>query len=61
MSDHEEERRFKARNDVTQFYQQRGVKRTTSQQDLLRGDIKIIGDPNPNANSSSEDDDCWRS
>jgi hypothetical protein len=57
MSDHEEERRVKARHDVTQFYQWRGVKRTTSQQDLPRGDMTISGDPNPSANNSSDDDD----
>jgi hypothetical protein len=57
MSDHEEEMRVKARHDVTQFYKRRGVKRTTSRQDLPRGDMKISGDPNPSANSSSEDDD----
>jgi hypothetical protein len=57
MSDHEEEMWVKARHDVTQFYQWRGVKRTTSQQDLPRGDMTISGDPNPNANNSSEDDD----
>jgi hypothetical protein len=57
MSNHEEERRVKARHTVTQFYQWRGVKRTTSLQDLPRGDITISGDPNPSASSSSEDDD----
>jgi hypothetical protein len=57
MSDHEEERRVKARHDVTQFYKQRGVKRTTSRQDLPRGDMIISGDPNPSANNSLEDDD----
>jgi hypothetical protein len=57
MSDHEEERRVKARNDVTQFYKQRGVKRTTSRQDLPRDDMTINDDPNLSANSSSEDDD----
>jgi hypothetical protein len=57
MSDHEEERRVKARHDVTQFYQRRGVKRTTSRQDLPRGDMTISSDPNSCANSSSEDDD----
>jgi hypothetical protein len=49
--------RVKGRHDVTQFYKRRGVKRTTSRQDLPRGDMKISGDPNPSANSSSEDDD----
>jgi hypothetical protein len=57
MSDREEERRVKARHDVTQFYQWRGVKSTTSQQDLPGGDKKISDDPNPSANSSSKDDD----
>jgi hypothetical protein len=57
MSDHEKERRVKARHDVTQFYQRRWVKRTTSQQDLPRGDMTINGDPKPSANSSSEGDD----
>jgi hypothetical protein len=56
MSDHEEERWVKARHDVTQFYQWRGIKRTISRQDLPRGDMTISGDPNPSANSSSEDD-----
>jgi hypothetical protein len=56
MSDHEEERRLKARHDFTQFYQRRGVKRTTSRQDLPRGDMTISGDPNPSANISSKDD-----
>jgi hypothetical protein len=57
MSDHEEERRVKARHDVTQFYQWRGVKRSTSQQDLPRGDMTINGNPNPSVNSSSKDND----
>jgi hypothetical protein len=57
MLDYEEERRVKARHDVTQFYQRRGVKRTTSRQDLPRGDMTISGDPNPSANNYSEDDD----
>jgi hypothetical protein len=57
MSDDEKERRVKARHDATQFYQWRGVKRTTSRQDLPRGDMTISGDPDPSTNSSSEDDD----
>jgi hypothetical protein len=57
MSDHEEERRVKARHDVTQFYKRRGVNRTVSWQDLPRGDMTINGDPNPSANNSSKDDD----
>jgi hypothetical protein len=56
MSNHEEERWVKARHHVTQFYQQRGVKRTTSRQDLPRGNMTISGDPNPSTNNSSEDD-----
>jgi hypothetical protein len=56
MSNHEEERRVKTRHNVTQFYQWRGVKRTTSQQDQPRGNMTISGDPNPNANSNSDDD-----
>jgi hypothetical protein len=56
-SNHEEERWVKARHDVTQFYKRRGVKRITSRQDLPKGDMTISGDPNPSANSSSEDDD----
>jgi hypothetical protein len=57
MSDHEDERRVKARHNVTQYYQRRSFKRTTSQQDLPRGDMKVSGEPSPdNSNSSSEDD-----
>jgi hypothetical protein len=56
MIDHEKEWRVKARHDVTLFYKCRLVKRTTSRQDLPRGDMIISGDPNPSANSSSEDD-----
>jgi hypothetical protein len=52
-----EERRVKARHYVTQFYQRRGVKRTSSRRDLPRGDMTISGDPNPNNSSSSSDDD----
>jgi hypothetical protein len=57
MLNHEEERLVKVRHDVTQLYQRRGVKRTTSWQDLPRGDMTISSDPNPSANSSSGDDD----
>jgi hypothetical protein len=57
MSDHEEEMWVKARHDVTQFYQRRWVKRTTSRQDFPSGDMTTSGDPNPSANKSSEDDD----
>jgi hypothetical protein len=57
MSDHEEEMRVKTRHDVTQFYHWRGVKRTTSRQDLPRGDMTINDDSNPNANISLEEED----
>jgi hypothetical protein len=57
MSSHEEERQVMARHDVTQFYKRRGVKRTTSRQDLPIRDMTISGDPNPSVNNSSEDDD----
>jgi hypothetical protein len=43
MSGHKE-RRIKARHEVTQYYQRRGVKRTSSCQDLPRGDMTINGD-----------------
>jgi hypothetical protein len=57
MSDHEDERRVKARHNVTQYYQRRSFKRTTSQQDLPRGDMKVSSEPSPdNSNSSSDDD-----
>jgi hypothetical protein len=52
-----EERRVRARHDVTQVYRRQGVRRTASQQDLPRGDMIINGDPNPNNSSSSSDDD----
>jgi hypothetical protein len=52
----DDERRVKARHDVTQYYQRRGVKRTTSRQDMSRGDLTISCDPDPNANNSSDDD-----
>jgi hypothetical protein len=56
MSDHEE-RRVKARHEVTQYYQRRGDKRTSSRQDMPRGDITISGDPSAsNSNSGSDDD-----
>jgi hypothetical protein len=56
MSGHEE-RRVKARHEVTQYYQRRGAKRTSSRQDLPRGDMSISGDPSPsNSNSGSDDD-----
>jgi hypothetical protein len=52
-----EERRVKARHDVTQFYQRRTYKRIMSQQDLLRGDMTISDVPIPNSPSDSSDDD----
>jgi hypothetical protein len=56
MTDNEE-RRVRARHDVTQVYRRQGVKRTASRQDLPRGDMIISGDPNPNNSSSISDDD----
>jgi hypothetical protein len=42
---------------VIQYYQRRGVKRTSSRQDLPRGDMTISGDPSlDNSNSGSNDD-----
>jgi hypothetical protein len=56
MSGHEE-RRVKSRHEVTQYYKRRGVKRTSTHQDLPRGDMTISGDPSPsNSNSGSDDD-----
>jgi hypothetical protein len=52
-----EERRVRARHDVTQVYRRQGVKRTASRQDLPRGDMIISDHPNPNNSSSSADDD----
>jgi hypothetical protein len=49
-----EERRVKARHDVTQFYQRRKV---VSRKEVSRGDMTISGDPNPDNSSSSSDDD----
>jgi hypothetical protein len=50
------ERRVKARHGVTQYYQRRSFKRTTSRQNLPRGDITVSSAPDSNANSSSDDD-----
>jgi hypothetical protein len=41
------ERRVKARHEITQFYERRR---------LPQGDMMISGDPDPNANNSSNDD-----
>jgi hypothetical protein len=57
MLDHEEERRVKTRHDVTQFYQRRSVKKTSSRQQLPRGDMSVSGDPSPNNSNSSSDDE----
>jgi hypothetical protein len=57
MSDHEEERRFKARHDVTQFYQRRPSKRTMSKQELPRADMTIEDQPNAAKEDKSSDDD----
>jgi hypothetical protein len=53
MSDNEE-RRVKARHDVTQFYQR---KKDVSRREMPRRVMTIIGDPNPDNSSSSLDDD----
>jgi hypothetical protein len=53
MSDNEE-RRVKARHDVTQFYQR---KKDVSRKKIPRGVMIISGDPNPDNSSSSSDDD----
>jgi hypothetical protein len=49
-----EERRVKARHDMTQFYKRR---KFVSRRDMPRGDKTISGDPNPDNSSSSIDDD----
>jgi hypothetical protein len=53
MSDNEE-RRVKARHEVTHFYQRRKV---VSRREMPRRDMTISGDPNPDNSSSSSDDD----
>jgi hypothetical protein len=53
MSDNEE-RRVKARHDVTQFYQR---KKDASRREMPRGVMSISGDTNPDNTSSSSDDD----
>jgi hypothetical protein len=53
MSDNEE-RRVKARHDVTQFYQR---KKDVSRREMPRGVMIISDDPNPDNSSSSLDDD----
>jgi hypothetical protein len=57
MSDNEEERRVKARHDVTRYYQRRSYKRTVTRQDLPRGDMTISDVPNPNISPSGSSDD----
>jgi hypothetical protein len=49
-----EERRGKARHDVTQFYQR---KKDVSRREMPRGVMTISGDPNSDNSSSSLDDD----
>jgi hypothetical protein len=49
-----EERRVKARYDVTQFYQR---KKDVSRREIPRGVMIISGDPNSDNSSSSSDDD----
>jgi hypothetical protein len=51
----DEERRIKARHDVTQFYQRRKI---VSRRELSRGDMSIECDPSPTREEEdSEDDD----
>jgi hypothetical protein len=49
-----EERKVKARHDVTQFYQR---KKDVSRREMPRGVMAISGDTNPDNSSSSSDDD----
>jgi hypothetical protein len=49
-----EERRVKARHNVTQFYQ---IKKDVSRREMPRGFMIISGEPNPDNSSSSSDDD----
>jgi hypothetical protein len=56
MSDNEE-RRVKARHEVTQYYQRRSFQRTTSRQNLPRRDMTVSNVPNPGSSNSSSDDD----
>jgi hypothetical protein len=49
-----EERRVKARHDMTQFYQ---IKKDVSKREMPRGVMTISGDANPDNSSSSLDDD----
>jgi hypothetical protein len=49
-----EERRVKARHDMTQFYQR---KKDVSRREMPRGVMTISGDPNSDNFSSSSDDD----
>jgi hypothetical protein len=53
MSDNEE-RRVKARHDVTQFYRR---KNDVARREMPRGVTIISDDPNPDNSSSSSDDD----
>jgi hypothetical protein len=53
MSDNEE-RRVKARHNVTQFYQR---KKDVTRSEMPRGVMTISGDSNPYNSSSSSDDD----
>jgi hypothetical protein len=55
MSDNEEQRRVKARHDVTQFYQR---KKVVSRRELPRADITIEENPSPNREvERSKDED----
>jgi hypothetical protein len=55
MSDNEEERRVKARHDLTQYYQRRKV---VSTRELPRADMTVEDEPSvAREKESSEDDD----
>jgi hypothetical protein len=55
MSDNEEERRVKARHDVTHFFQRRKL---VSRRELPRADMTIEGEPSvAREEERSEDDD----
>jgi hypothetical protein len=54
MSDNEEQRRVKARHDMTQFYQRRKI---VSRRQLPRADMIIEDNPSPDREEESLEDD----
>jgi hypothetical protein len=54
MSDNEEQRRVKARHDMTQFYQRRKI---VSRRQLPQADMTIEDNPNPAREEESLEDD----